>query len=275
MRNILILLVALSITLNGCKDRGAEREAAEIAVTNSYLQCVVKDLWPDEQNVLCLTPPGMCPGHFDISPAQVDRLRKCKILLRFDFQKGIDDSLLRMKGKGLRIASVRALPGLCVPRTYLGACQDVCHIFSSEYPERNTQYHKRIKQIEKRLENLSKELVGKLNQTGLAEVKVLASEHQAEFARWLGLEVVATFLGGDVETISNINQCIEKAGQNTVGFVVANRQEGTALADALGRRLAAKVVVFSNFPDLGSGQDNFDELLAQNVQALLEAAKPR
>jgi ABC-type Zn uptake system ZnuABC Zn-binding protein ZnuA len=277
MKNLCLLyIVTLAVVVlggAGCKNRDSEPGRSEIAVTNSYLQCVVKDLCPESSNVLCLAPPGMCPGHFDISPAEVNQLCKCRILLLFDFQKGIENSLLRIKDKGLKMGSVRALPGLCMPETYLAACQDVCSILSAEYPDRRGKCSKRLKLIEERLENLSNELSAKIQGAGLESAKVLASSHQAQFAKWLGLETIATFVGSDTETVSNINQCLEKARADTTRFIIANKQEGTGLADALAERLGAKVAVFSNFPDVSSGQNGFDRLLRENVQALLEAAK--
>jgi len=262
-----------ALLLSGCDSKSSEVSQPEIAVTNSYLQCVVKDLCEDQKEVFCLTPPGMCPGHFDISPGQVNKLCKCRLLLRFDFQKGIDESLSRMEDKGLKIVSVRALPGLCVPETYLAACQEVCSILSQQYPGREEQYKQRIKLIEKRLENVSKELHSKIKQAGLKTAKVLASNHQAEFCNRLGLETIATFIGSDAETVSNIQNCLEKAKGYNISFVIANKQEGTALAEALAERLGAKVVVFSNFPNVDNRPDNFDWLLSENVQALLGPVK--
>ncbi len=98
------------------------------------------------------------------------------------------------------------------------------------------------------------------------------SDHQAQFARWLGLETVATFAGSEIETVSNINDCLKKAQGHDVRFVIANKQEGAALAEALADRLGAKAIVFSNFPVPDDRGDAFDQLLRQNVQVLLEAA---
>ncbi len=272
--HILVFSAALSCILTGCKNTASDQNQPEIAVTNSYLQCVAKDLCEGQKEVLCLTPPGMCPGHFDISPGQVNELCKCRILLRFDFQKGIDESLSRMKDKGLKIGSVRALPGLCVPETYLAACQDVCNVLSLEYPQREAKYKQRLKLIEKRLENVSKKLHSKIKQAGLENAKVLASNHQAQFCNWLGLETIATFVGSDTETVSNIQKCLDKAKEYNISFIIANKQEGTALAESLAERIGAKVVVFSNFPDVYGKANNFDRLLLENVQALLEQVNP-
>ena len=269
----LSLLITVSFTLSGCKAKENKQIQPEIAVANSYLQCVVQDLCGNQTEILSLVPPGMCPGHFDISPAQVNQLCKCRILLLFDFQKRIEDSLLRIKEKGLKIGSIHALPGLCVPETYLAACRDACNILSQQYPDRKDRLSRRLKLIEERLENLSNGLFVQIKRSGLNSAKVLASDHQAQFCNWLGLDVIATFVGSDIETVSNINRCIQKADEHTVGFIIANRQEGTALANALAERLGARTVVFSNFPETVINRDNFDRLLVENVQALLSAGR--
>jgi len=276
MKNLCLLpILTLSVVFGGasCENRNNKQNPPDIAVTNSYLQCAVEDLCQDGPNIFCLAPPGMCPGHFDVSPAEVNKLCKCRILLLFDFQKGIGESLSRIKAKGLKTGLVQALPGLCVPETYLAACQDVCNILSAQYPKKGAEYSKRLKLIEKRLENLSNELLTGTKQCGLESAKVLASDHQAQFAQWLGLDVIATFVGSDIETVSNIHQCLEKARKNTVRFIIANRQQGTVLADALAERLGAKVVVFGNFPEAGSDQNGFDLLLRKNVETLIKAAE--
>ena len=273
MKNLNILYVLVFVLLNGfvtgCENRTGEQKQPEIAVTNSYLQSVVKDLCREQTEILCLAPPGMCPGHFDISPAQVKQLCKCRILFLFDFQNRLENSLLRIKEKGLKTASVNAPPGFCVPKTYLAVCRAVCNILSTEYPDKETQLQRRLKLIEGRLGNISDEVAVKIKRAGVESAKVLSSEHQAEFAEWLGLDVVAAYVGSDTETVSNINQCLGKARENKVRFVIANKQEGTALADALAERLGAEKVVFSNFPELNDGLNSFDKLLLENVGALV------
>ena len=79
------------------------------------------------------------------------------------------------------------------------------------------------------------------------------------------------FVGSDAETVSNVSDCLEKAAGKNVRFVIANKQEGTALAESLAERLGVEVVVFSNFPEL-SDSEGFEDLLRANVGALIEAA---
>jgi len=268
---ILAFSTACGLLVAGCENKADEENHTEIAVTNSYLGCAVLDLCGYDTEVLCLAPPGMCPGHFDISPSQVKRLCDCRILLLFDFQKQIVQTLSRVKERGLKTALVEEPGGLCVPETYLAICRKVSEILSTEFPERKAQYDQRLQAIESDLKQLRRELLEKMQGADISEAKVLASNHQADFASWLGLETVATFVGSDIETVTGIDRCIKKAEGQGIRFVIANKQEGTALAKALAERLKARAVVFSNFPELRGQAGGFDTLLQANVEALIQA----
>ena len=262
---------AWGVLVAGCGKKADTENHAEIAVTNSYLGCVVLDLCGDDTEILCLAPPGMCPGHFDISPAQVKQLCDCRILLLFDFQKSVVQTLSRVIDRGVQTALVAEPGGLCVPETYLAICRRVSDILSLEYPERTAQFQQRLEVIENNLTQLQQELSGTMQQAGLSSAKVLASNHQADFANWLGLETIATFVGSDIETVTGIDRCLKQAEGQEIRFVIANKQEGTALAKALAERLGARAVVFSNFPGLRGQTSGFETLLRANVEALRQA----
>jgi len=268
---ILVFSAACGLLVVSCEDKPGEETRAEVAVTNSYLDCAVRELCGDDTEVLCLAPPGMCPGHFDISPLQVRQLCDCRMLLLFDFQKQVEETLYRVKERGLKTAIVKETGGLCVPETYLAVCREVSDVLSSEYPEMNARYQQRLGVIENDLKGLREELLEKVRQAGISSARVLVSNHQADFVSWLGLEPISTFIGSDIETVTGIDRCIRKAEGQDVRFVIANKQEGTALAKALAERLGARAVVFSNFPELRGEAGGFDTLLRANVDALIRA----
>jgi zinc transport system substrate-binding protein len=270
-----VIILCLSL-LGGCDRKSPNSTEPEIAVANSYLDAIVKDLCDNNQQTLSLAPPGMCPGHFDISPSQVYQLRNCKILFIFDFQKNIESVIPHNKKSVLKVCRVTPPPGLCIPDTYLSIAKQVAAALSEENPSQKTYYQLRLKVIEKRLEHLGKELAERIGQSGLKDNDVIASEHQAEFAVWLGLNVIGKFVSSDAETPKNINQLLQKAGRHSVRFVIANKQEGSNLAAALAERLKAVTVTLSNFPENSNRKNNFPEfdmLLQYNTKELLEAAE--
>lgn len=271
LKRIVCLGVFLPILTLGCREDGAADRGPEVAVTNSYLECVVRDLWGEEVGVLCLASPGMCPGHFDLAPGQVRQLRNGRLLLRFDFQQGVAERLVRLCESGLDVQSVTPPAGLCVPDTYFAVCRQVCQVLSQAYPEMADRFADRLGSIQGRLTALSLELRESLVASGIAGAVVLASNHQAEFARWLGLEPIATFVGSDTETIANLDHCLRQSAGRDVRFVIANRQEGAALAQAVADRCRARAVVFSNFPEVCEPGAGFDGLLRDNVRFLCEA----
>jgi len=268
-----LFLLSTTAILCGCKPVTDQEKQPEIAVSNSYLRSVVKDICAENMEVLSLAPPGMCPGHFDISPSQVNQLGNCRILLLFDFQEKIDSSMASLKSKGLKTSLVKTQPGMCIPDVYLATCREVCDILSLEFPDKETGYRQRLNIINERLNKLSVDIKNAITDSELDSVKVVSSGHQSEFINWLGLETVATFEGSDSETFFNITECLKKAEGQDVRFVIANKQEGTSLADSLAERLGIQTVVFGNFPESAKGHAGFDELLQQNVKFLLEAAR--
>jgi len=272
IRVILLLTAALAAT--GCERRPFAQAAGGVAVANTYLQCALADVTGGAGDVLCLSPPGMCPGHFDLSPGQVQQLVGCRLLLRADFQRRIEDSLVRMKEKGLKVVGIHIPDGMNIPENYLETCREVQTVLQEHYGGAGDNlYKKRFLILQKRLGKLSEQIKSLVDDAGLRGTRVVCSDHQAEFARWLGLDVVATFVGSDIETAANLQKVLATARENKVGFVIANRQEGTALAEALAERLNARVVVFSNFPDVEPGRNNFDAMVLQNVRALPEAGR--
>jgi zinc transport system substrate-binding protein len=268
----LSLLLITGITA-GCKESNNYQKQPEIAVANSYLLSAVKDLCGEQTDVMSFVSPGMCPGHFDMSPAQVKQLGRCKILLLFDFQSGIGNALSRLEERGLKIYSIKAPEGLCLTKTYLAVVRNIADVLSKDNPAERMEYDKRFEFIEERLNTLADDINSKIEKAGLANIEVLVSGHQAEFAKWLGLNVVATFAGSDIEIPSGINSALMEAKDKNIKFVIANQQEGTALAKAMANRLNSKMVVFSNFPTGQSDMPAFDSLLIENISGLFEDEK--
>ena len=261
-----LIILTIFLVFAGCAK--VDDNAAEIAVTNSYIQSAVQEFSGNDKNIFCLTSPGMCPGHFDVSPGQIKKLCKCKVLLYFDWQGAIEKSMARVKQQGVEFYAVSSLPGMCLPSSYLQTCKDTFTALVKVYPTEKDSLTKKMEAIEQRLGWLEKQVIEKMAGAELKGEKVICSRHQELFAKWLGLDVVGAFGGADTESISNIQESLDKTQGQKIRFVIANKQEGTDLAKSLADRLGAEVVLFSNFPET-----NFDELINSNLNQLLEKAK--
>ncbi|MBN1846291.1 MAG: zinc ABC transporter substrate-binding protein [Sedimentisphaerales bacterium] len=260
----------LAALMAGCREP-AEAPADAVAVTNSLLECTVRDFLGESAAVIRLAEPGMCPGHFDIRPSQVRQLRRARVLLRMDFQSSLDAKLSSLTDQGLRITEIAPAGGLCEPASYLLACRQTADAlvaagFVSADAARQT-----LESVEARLDELASRQQERLS--GVTGVAVIASSHQDRFCRWLGLDVVGQFSGADTASIGQINQAVDQGKNADVRIVVANRPEGRRLADALAQRFGAATVVFDNFPASGGGCSAFADLVTANVTRLLEALR--
>jgi len=266
-----IIAAVLSAT-SGCHRSAAPASGPRIATTTSYLEAAARDLLGDNLSVVRLAEPGTCPGHFDIRPSQVAELRRCRALLRFDFQKALDARLAGTETNQPRVTPVVLSGGMCRPDSYLAACRQIAdHLVVLDLLAR-TNANARLEAIASRLEALARDATNRLAQAGLASSPVIASGHQKDFCEWLGLKVVAAFPAADTASIGEIEEAIDAGKLAQIRLVIANLPEGRRTADALAERLKAHVVVFENFPVLRDGRVSFDEMLSANVEALLRAA---
>ena len=268
MRSILLISTGVMVLMAGCA-RQSDQPAAAVAASNSLLECAARDLLGDDTPVLRLAEPGMCPGHFDVRPGQVAALRRCRVMLRMDFQQSLDAKLAAATRDGLRIAEVRIAGGLCEPDSYRAACAQTADALADAGLLDRAVAESRLRQIGTRLDDLSADSRRRVEP--LAGTPVVASCHQEAFCRWLGLRVVATFRGAEVESTRRLDDAVRRARQAEATLVVANLPEGRRAADFLADALGGAVVVFGNFPALGRQHAGFDDLVRDNVTRLLEA----
>jgi zinc transport system substrate-binding protein len=257
-----------------CRPPSAREGKPAIATTTSYLEAAARDLLGTEISVLRLAEPGTCPGHFDMRPTQIQQLRQCRALLRFDFQKSLDAKLAGFATEGPRVVPVVLPGGMCRPDSYLTACRQLASPLAELGLVSHQDADHRLRMIEARIAGLSHDLTNRAAQAALARAPVLASSHQRDFCDWLGLRVVAEFRAADTAGVAEIEQAIRAGALAQVRLVIVNLPEGRRTADALAARLAARVVVFENFPARPEAEAAFDRMLRSNVERLLAAGAP-
>lgn len=272
---LLIAAAAVWVTVfGGLDDPAAQPPASGVAVTTTWLESCVRDLAADRIQVIRLAPPGMCPGHFDLEPAQAARLAGCRLLLRFAFQAGLDRKLASLSGQGpLRIVPVdTGQAGLCIPSTYLAACFTVAERLEAIEPGLAPVLKRRLRELKASLGRLDERLRAEVRQAGLAGVPVLSSAHQARFCEYLGLRPLGRFGRAESMSPAELSALIELGRAHHVRLIIANQQEGLRAARTLGDRLECPVVTFSNFPRMDPAQDGFSALVRDNLDRLLETA---
>jgi zinc transport system substrate-binding protein len=214
----------------------------------------------------------MCPGHFDMRPSQVNQLRQCRLLLRFDFQDSLDRQLGNLTS--LSIGSISVQGGMCVPDSYTETCRQAAEAMVHAGLLKQDDAETRLAAIRARLTQTQDTAMSRMKHAGLGQSPVFVSGHQAAFCRWLNLQVIATIGGADTASVRQLDTAITAARKERCRLVIANRPEGTQQLDRIAEELGAKLIVFDNFPDLGPRQQSFDGMLLDNVDRLIAAVQP-
>lgn len=263
----------LAFPWTGCRPAHPSAAPPTFASATSYLESAAREFFPDEGDFVRLAEPGTCPGHIDIRPSQAAALRRCRALVRFDFQSSLDKFLDAPGTNSPVVVEVKTRNGLGLPESYLSACRQIADALVTHGQLDPDAAEASLRNVTARLGALAQEATNQVAQAGLAGAAVITSVHQKDFCEWLGLKVVATFRAADTASVAEIDEAISTGKLANVNLIIANRPEGRRTAHALAERLKARVVVFGNFPALRQGRVSFDDMIQENVKAL-NAARP-
>lgn len=239
-----------------------------VVVTTSMIATAVRDVAGDAVDVETLMPPGTCPGQFDLEPQQARRVRSAVLVIRHEFQRFLDG---RFTAAGIGAEGVigpAAGGPLTLPANYARYCATIATELARRLPAlaaageaRLTAIRERTAAEEQRLRAAARPLQG---------TRVVAAAFQADFLRWLGLEVVAVFPPDDDPPPRTLRAAIAAGHDRGAVLVVGNEQNGRRVPAAIAEALGIRLVMLSNFP----GRDAagaYWELVSANVEALLAA----
>jgi len=231
-----------------CGGTPATSPRPHVVVTTSLLECAVYDVAGEAVAVTRLVPPRACPGHFDATPSDLERIAGAVAFLRHDYQEYLDKRLAQA-GKRARLTFVIPTQGAqTIPAHYLALCTAVAAALSECFPDNAAVFHDRLTATVQAMRAMEDEA----RQQFMPKLRgrpVVASQLQKEFCEWLGLQVVAVLDDADQASLRGVEEVVRTARAAGACAVVCNLQRGTRVAAALAQKLAVPVIVLSNFPD--------------------------
>ena len=261
-----LLFMFIILLAAGCSKQDSFSTADKsVLLTNSTFESAAREfLSPSELEIIRLSEPGTCPGHFDIQPKHATAMLRTSLIVRFKFQESLDSKV----GTNKKIKVIDNVEGLCKPSTYFSICEKMGDIFVEESWISPEYKDSKLQQVSQRLDSLSNELKKQIEDARLSNIPVLTSPHQKLFCEWLGLNVIGTFNSSESASALEIFNSYKQAHHSNISYVIANEPEGTQLAQMLADKTNSKLAVFGNFPQLKSNHP-FDELIRNNVKCLL------
>jgi ABC-type Zn uptake system ZnuABC Zn-binding protein ZnuA len=244
-------------------------ECLQVTCTTTLIESAVRAIGQDRVCVTTIIPYGMCPGHFDISPGEVARIKGSDLFIVHGFERFLRD-LANGDKDTIPIASVGVQDNWMIPGVYIEAVERITDILSSRCPASAAFFQKNAAQYSTDIRHEEHRLLAEL--AYLRDTPVICSEMNASFIRWLGFSVVATFPRDEDISVKGLRDIVRAAKRAGVHYVFDNLQSSGRVGKTLASELATSLVMLSNFPSERS--PSYIETLkqtGQKVTAVLHA----
>ncbi len=230
-----------------------------IVATTTNIASIVKEIAQDKAEVLEIVPSDMCPGHFDLSPKDAQKILNSDIFFYHGWEQWIKNLMKETKSYKIPIEG-----NFMIPQINLAVAEKILEILSEIDPQNKEvyknnydKYSEKIKKIEQRI---------KKDFQKYKDIKVICSEHQKEFLEWLGFSVVYSYPRQEQISLKDIANVLNI--KENINLVVDNLQSGPNIGRQLAKELNAKHIVLTNFVE-----GSYIETLLKNISKIKKALK--
>jgi len=273
-KSSLICLIILSLAIL-LAPLSCTHPHADILAGSSLIANITHDLADGRVEVRNLIPPGMCPGHYDVKPSDVQTLANCKALFIHIWQQdkaNITGLIDAAQNPDLIVKVIGAKGNWMVPQVQAEAVNKIAQALSEIDPENSAHYKQKAEQRGQAILTKGEEIQSRLKEAKVDEAKVICAEMQAGFVKWAGFDVVATYGRPEDLSVADVEKLVNQAKQAGAVLVIDNLQSGeTACSEAMARDIGAAQVSISNFPGAFENTETWQEAIDKNVDLLLEA----
>jgi zinc transport system substrate-binding protein len=265
-----VLLLASVVVLLSCT-----QQSVDIMAGSSLIADIIQDIADGKLTAYTLIPPGVCPGHYDVKPSDVERLANSEVLIIHNWQqnmKNINDLVEAADNPDLvmKVIDVPDMP--MVPQIQAETTDKIAQALGEIDPENSAYYQEKAAERTQAILAKGEEVQDKLQAANVSGVEVLCVEYQAGFAEWAGFNVVDTYGRPEDLSVADVEELVVGAKEAGVALVIDNLQSGaTATSEAMAQDIGAIQVTISNFPGGFEDTETWQKAIDKNADLLLEA----
>jgi len=189
-----VLAMGLVWTFAGCsnKTRDANPEILLSIVTSDTLLSgmIASLLPPNRYSVEAILPPGQCPGHYDVKPSDIEKMKKAALIVSFRGMPFMDKT--RGEGRAQLLVDAGGRNWMA-PDSYIHGLDVLAKELSNRFPEDQSEIMKRKKEAIQKVEEESKTLFEKIKGTETPGKAMIASSMQKEPLEWMGFRIVGEY----------------------------------------------------------------------------------
>jgi len=267
---LVILAVAVLLLSVSC-----DSPPVGIVTGSSQISSAARDIAGDKLEITNIIPGGMCPGHYDVKPADVEALANGELFIIHNWQQdkaNITNLIEAANHPDLPVRIIDIMDAPMLPSYQIEMVDSISLIFSEMYPEDSDYYQESAANRKEVISVKEAEIKERIENANFGGVKVLCDKMQAGFIGWLGFDVITTYGRPEDLSIGEMEQLVTEGKQAGVVLVIDNWQSGgTENSEGIARDTGAIQVVISNFPGAFENTETWDKAVDKNIDLLMEA----
>jgi zinc transport system substrate-binding protein len=267
---LVVLFLGILPPLLSCAQPSTDIMAGTSLITN-----IIQDVADGKVEPRTLIPPGVCPGHYDVKPSDIEALANSKALFIHDYQQNYQNivgAIEAAENSDLIIRVLNVTGNWMVPAVQAEAVDKIAEALGEINPENAVYYQQRAADREQAVLAYGDDVRNELQEAGVEGVKVICAEMQQGFVGWAGFDIVATFGRPEDLTPAQVADLIDEAQQAGVALIIDNLQSGsTTLGASMEQDIDAVAVTISNFPGGLENTETWEKAIDKNVGLLLAA----
>jgi len=267
---LVVLLLAMLFTLSSCA-----QPTADIMAGSSLITDIIQDVADGKLTAYTLIPPGMCPGHYDVKPSDLETLANSEVLIIHNWQQNMKNitELVEAADNPDLVIKVIDVPDMpMVPQIQAETIDKIAQALSEIDRENSAYYQEKAAERTQAILAKGDEVKDKFQAANVSGVKVLCVEYQAGFAEWAGFDVVATYSRPEDLSVADVEELVVEAKEAGVALVIDNLQSGaTSNSETMAQDIEAIQVTISNFPGGFENTETWEKAIDKNADLLLEA----
>jgi zinc transport system substrate-binding protein len=249
--------------------------SVDIMAGSSFITNIIQDVADGKVETRTLIPPGLCPGHYDLKPSDIEALANSKALFIHNYQQSFQNivgAIEAAENPDLIIMAINITGNWMTPAVQAEAVSKIAQALGEIDQENAAYYQGKAADRAQAILAKGEQVEDRLLEARVEEVKVICADMQAGFVKWAGFDVVATYGRPEDLSVAEVEELIVKAKGAGVALVIDNLQSGaTAASAAMAQDIGAIQVTISNFPGGFEDTETWEKAIDKNVDLLLEA----
>ncbi len=266
-----ILLATLLASLVACGSATATK--LKVVTTTSLLSSIVEKVGKDKVSVTTITAPSACPGEFDVKPSQIQATAEAALFLQHGWpgEAFVEGLLESADNPTLAVVTINLEGNWMTPPIQAQGVERVAAALGDVDPDNKDYYQANAETLLKSIQSKGRELKARLEAAKTSEVNVICSGHQADFVKWAGFKVIATYGRPADLTPQEVRELVVRGKEAGVALVIDNLQSGPEAGVEMAQEIGAVQVTLSNFPGGFEGTETWEKAVEKNVELLMEA----